>query len=281
MLKSEIRNSDNHGLRELISNSFLLSAICSMSFRAHREGITTVTLPNHRVHLYEDAVEWMLNAWQIKDPKMNMIDVKRTLCQLATYIHENSASGLIDHSTLIELCRSNETSDERAIHFTRIIRDEVGVLTARGEFAYGFLHLTFQEYLTGLAIIYDNHSIEKIVHKFIEKISNPRYREPLLLALGLISWKWSQEEYDLFCGKLLEEQQHQNENFTSLVPLGALLLVSSLNDLVKLPSDTLIFDAFDQLLIASGKHQWFIDHPNLSKIIIQGLQKLTAIKVNK
>lgn len=294
VLKSEIRNSDNRGLRELVSNSLLLSAICCMSFRAHREGITTVTLPNHRVHLYEDAVEWMLSAWQIKDPKINMIDVKRTLCQLATHIHENSASGLIDHSTLIELCRSSlnatadETSEERAINFTRTIRDEVGVLAARGEFAYGFLHLTFQEYLTGLALVFDDHSSEniqqkigKVVQRFIENISNPRYREPLLLALGLISWKWSAEEYDLFCSKLLQEQQHENENFSSSIPLGALLFASSLSDLVKLPSDTLIFDAFDQLLLASSKHHWFIDHPNLVKIIVQGLHKLAAVKANK
>ena len=287
VLKSEIRNSDNRGLRELTSNSLLLSAICCMSFRAHREGITAVTLPNHRVHLYEDAVEWMLSAWRIKDPRINVIDIKRTLCQLARYIHEKSASGLIDHSTLIEFCRSNlnatvdETSEERAMNFTRIIRDEVGVLAARGEFAYGFLHLTFQEYLTGLAFISIDHSVETVVQRFLENMSNPRYREPLLLALGLISWKWSSDKYDLFCKQLLEEEQHENENFSSLAPLGALLLISSLNDLVQLPSDALIFDAFDQLLLAAGQHHWFTDHPNLAKIIVQGLHKLSAVKINK
>lgn len=281
-LKTEISNANNKGLRELASNPLLLSVVCMISLQSY--GKTTSALPVHRVCLYQDAVQWMLSSWHTRDSLIDMNSVKFLLCNIAAYIHQNSASGLIEHSMMMRLCSEGIVAiknEDRVSKFVRIIREEVGVLAARGEFVYGFLHLTFQEYFVALHILDINidlltEKIERIAHRFFEHISDPRYREPLFLALGLISWKCSAGEYDSFCCELLSKRALESEVFASLVPLGAMLFVSSINELVQLPSTTLIFEAFDQLLDSAAEHQWHLFYPSLEGIIASGLLKLPS-----
>ncbi|CAF3913168.1 unnamed protein product [Rotaria sordida] len=124
--------------------------------------------------------------------------------------------------------------------------DDVGILAARGESLYGFLHLTFQEYFTCLKLIdvdklkqekMATHSlcsegkVQLVVQSLRRHMNNPRFRVPIALAL---------------------EQDLSN----SLLPLGAYIFIISANDLVNYPSDNVLFDALDQLMIAAGQYQW-------------------------
>jgi hypothetical protein len=55
------------------------------------------------------------------------------------------------------------------------------------------MHLSFQEYFCGLHIV--NHAATAIAH-YSQLMSDPRWREPLVLGLGHASGRWSREDLD-------------------------------------------------------------------------------------
>ncbi|CAF0896288.1 unnamed protein product [Didymodactylos carnosus] len=136
----------------------------------------------------------------------------------ATHIHQNSPSGLIEEFDMKRLCKKELTQlveyrndasarEKTADEFVRLICEDVGVLAARGEKVYGFLHLTFQEYFTCLNTVrtkngentsvinleattmITDEEISEVIDRFLYHVNDPRFREPLFLALGWISWK--------------------------------------------------------------------------------------------
>ncbi|CAF1403757.1 unnamed protein product, partial [Didymodactylos carnosus] len=136
--------------------------ICDLSFHMHGE-----TLPTQRIRLYQEAINSMMNLWQNKlNSTIDASKLNWILCNLATHIHQYSASSLIKeydlkrsciHAliTYDSQCKTLQTKalENEANEFIHMIREDVGILAARGKFVYGFLHLTFQEYFTCLHMI--------------------------------------------------------------------------------------------------------------------------------
>ncbi len=85
-------------------------------------------------------------------------------------------------------------------------------------------------------------STDEIAPKILAFTINPRFREPLLLALGWISWKYSSDDYKKFCDILVT----QTGKF--VFPLGALLLFDAFEDIQTLPSNSILFTALNSLL---------------------------------
>ncbi len=56
-------------------------------------------------------------------------------------------------------------------------------MAGRGDLLLGFVHLTFQEYLAALWLVRDQ-DVEATVARIQGLLDNPRWREPILLALG-------------------------------------------------------------------------------------------------
>jgi hypothetical protein len=290
-LKNELDKPENIGLLDVASNSCLMSFVCTVAFNRSEDS----PLPAQRICLYEAIVNSMLTLWSSKRSTIPIPDLIRILSDIATFIHANSASGLIHEQKMKEICiqsirdssiNSFNEIEDQACEFVRIIREDVGILAARGESLYGFLHLTFQEYFTCLKLINLNHVQQKksvisesesknkvqfIAQSLRQHANNPRFRVPIALALGKISLTWSQNDLNQFCLEFIQEKEEES---MCLLPLGAYMLISYGNDLVNYPSDDVLFTALDCLIIAAGQHRWSVVCPFLFDHITISLRKL-------
>ncbi|CAF4637972.1 unnamed protein product, partial [Rotaria sp. Silwood2] len=233
-----------------------MSFICSVVFCL----VEGSPLPTQRILPYETIVNSMLSMWSTKRSSIPIQELIQIFSNIATYIHGNSASSLIHEEKMKEIC-------------VQSIKD---LVTARGEPLYGFLHLTFQEYFTCLKLINiettkrenencDESNLQNKVQLVTQSVryhtNDPRFQVPIALALSKIN------EYD------------------SLLPLGAYMLINCGNDLVNYPSHDVLFNVLDRLIIAAGQHKWSIVCPFLLDQIIISLRKLrhdiTSLWINK
>ncbi|CAF3324968.1 unnamed protein product [Rotaria socialis] len=281
LLKTELDKPGNKGLRHMASNPCLMNFICLIAFRTRG-----AELPAQRIRLYDEMATLMMKLWIAKGPhgfvaQQNV--VHKILCDIALYIHQNCPSGLIERTYLKMVClkslqeRIKATNKKEQEQLVEQCVDQfernAGILAARGQHLYGFLHLTLQEYYTCRNII----SIEKnkswsanLAKIFQEHITDPRFRVPLTLALGWISWKKEKSELDEFCQALFTSNNHLSRYF----PLEILMFITSIDELEKLPSRGIIFTGLSRLLSIAAKNNWHTNYPNLENRMAIGLLKL-------
>ncbi|WP_392534557.1 tetratricopeptide repeat protein [Nostoc sp. C117] len=187
---------DNEGVKRLTANPLLLTILALI----HRNG---ERLPNRRVKLYELAVQTLTEDWQLgkKLPDAPKVLLKQNevvafLAPLAYWMHEEKPSGLLSEAEveqqlgakLAELNATNPESDsvrQAVQEFLRKVRETTGLFVERAPGIYGFMHLTFEEYFAALYIADNEPSdILKIIR---EHLHEPRWNEPILLALGSYS----------------------------------------------------------------------------------------------
>ncbi|CAF3668953.1 unnamed protein product [Rotaria socialis] len=300
-LKQEFDDPDKVGLLELASNPCLLSFICTVAFQ-QSEGSS---LPNQRILLYEQTVESMLNTWKSKGSTINIPKLIRILCDIASFIHKESPSGLIHEELMKNICiesiktftgkKSFSASEDNEIKeqteaFVRIIREDVGIIAARGQSLYGFLHLTFQEYFTCLKLsnvesYCEEDTLKKesenrallVAHSLRSHVFDPHFRIPLFLALGRLSLEWKERDFTALCTEFIKE----NNVIDSPLPIGAYLLITSTKDLVNQPSAQVYSEALDQLMVAAGLHKWSTIFPLLIDHIILVLRQLPGSIVSE
>ncbi len=170
-------------LRKLATNPLMLQNLCLV----HRD---RRSLPGRRVDLYEECVMVLLETW--RGAKGLRIDLSAkeamTLLQpLAYYLHraeEREAPGVELAEQLREPLRELGRDPEEGLSLLEEIRQQSGVLVAVGEGNYGFLHLSFQEYLCALYFqnrVGEPGGLDELAEHFGEKW----WREVILLALGL------------------------------------------------------------------------------------------------
>lgn len=295
-IQEELQKEENAGLRNLASNPCLLSFICYIAFSQSSDS----PLRSHRIELYQDIVDLLLSSWSAKIPTINVSMLIRILGDIAMNIHQNSTSGLIHEDNLQEiciqsikdflkqnLCNEKDLSqiENQVTDFVQTCREEVGVFTARGESLYGFHHLTFQEYFICLKLTDVNQLKQKklaikgfclenkaqiIMQSLDHYKSNPNFLVSIALILGKISSCWSSNDFDDFCCELIQIQ----DEFESVLPIGAFILINFVNDLVHYPSNNILFDALDRLIIAAGQQAWFTICPFLFDRITAALKKL-------
>ncbi|CAF1283491.1 unnamed protein product [Rotaria sordida] len=294
-LKKELEKPENVTLIDMASNIYLVSFICTLCFNQ----LDGSPLPTQRILLYDQIINSMLNLSINKRSTIEMSKFIQILSDIAIYIHDYSSSGLIDEEQMKDICiKSIKTSldktlfteedlqdiESQAFEFVRIIREDTGLLVARGQSLYGFLHLTFQEYFTCLKLIEVDRSKQKkfitdrldreneiqLIAKLLRHHTNdPRFRIPIVLALGKISSSWSQNDFDNVCYEFIQDEIQPN----SLLPLCAFMLITCVNDFVKYPANEILFKALDCLMIAAGQHKWSIVSPFLFDQITVALKK--------
>lgn len=236
-LKEQVHDPARRGVRELATNPLLASILAATFHNGHAR------LPEQRVELYQTTVENLVDVWHQRmgqaNEALNAHEVFDVLEPLAAHIHQTSPTGLIPESRLRELITEalaasrGETAPPSARlrqtveSFLQVLREDVGLLAARGEKVYGFLHLTFQEYLAARFLVRDPRSAPD---RLTDKMDDPRWREPILMALGYTAHHAPGHLEPLLLGIL----EHDGE-LRDLLPRSALLLVAALPEIRELP----------------------------------------------
>jgi formylglycine-generating enzyme required for sulfatase activity/energy-coupling factor transporter ATP-binding protein EcfA2 len=202
----------NPTVRSLAANPLLLTILALMK----RQG---VTLPEQRAKLYDTYVRTLLETWNtvrsLRDVPVverSAADLLKVLAPLALWIHESSPGvGLVRRS---ELLRQLERiyREERGLAYPEaakvaaeaFLRDvnESCLLLERGNGLYGFLHLTFLEYLAGYALAkLDQQGTGALLGAIAPRMGEPTWREVLLLAIGHLG---AVEEREVSAGAVLQ-----------------------------------------------------------------------------
>ncbi|MDJ0796544.1 MAG: tetratricopeptide repeat protein [Calothrix sp. MO_167.B12] len=184
---------ENDGVKRLTANPLLLTILALI----HRNG---ERLPNQRVKLYELAVQTLTEDWQLgkKLPDANKVllsqnEVVEFLAPLADWMHEEKPSGVVTEAEVEQklaekLAELNDTEPESELirqtvqEFLRKVRETTGLFVERAPGVYGFMHLTFEEYFAARYIA--DNDISEILEIIDLRLHEPRWREPILLALG-------------------------------------------------------------------------------------------------
>ena len=192
----------NPGVLSLAANPLLLTILALMK----RQG---VTLPDRRVELYERCIETLIKDWNLarglagrpaKD--LDLLDTLRVLRPLALWMHKTSPGvGLVKEGELhrelerIFSERKERDPERSARQFLEDVRDHTSLLLDRGGRQYGFLHLTFQEYLAGAALAQQGQQdVAPIVSALASHIGEAPWREVSLLTLGYLALVQQRDE---------------------------------------------------------------------------------------
>jgi tetratricopeptide (TPR) repeat protein len=183
----------NEGVKRLTANPLLLTILALI----HRNGSR---LPHRRVELYALAVKTLTEDWQLgkKLPDAPQVMLKESevvelLAPLAYWMHEEKPSGVVTQAeaeerlaaTLAEL--NDDEPDSESVRqaveqFLRKVRETTGLFVERAPGVYGFMHLTFEEYFAARYIA--DHERSEILELIGKHLHEPRWDEPILLALG-------------------------------------------------------------------------------------------------
>ena len=223
----------NTGIRRLAGNPLLSSLLALIK----RQGIN---LPDRRVKLYELYMETLLVSWNRKrNLDRQLIGIAEEdaatyglLAKLALHLRQtNPQQGLIAEEDMQSYLRRHyqqddydrEAADRMANGFLKSVHDYSNLLIERGYQQYGFIHLTFEEYLAGFALA--KESVENLQSIIPEYLKTPKqWKETLLLAMGVIAvLKTEREKANAVLSFLLETGNPQHGLFVGevLTDVGA------------------------------------------------------------
>ena len=188
----------NASVRRLAANPLLLTIVALI----HRQG---TRLPEHRVKLYDLVVDTLLETWSRArrldgQPLAELLtsdEARKVLPPLALWMHENRPSGTarrdemethIAENLVARRRESPEQAIKSARRFLDLVSRQTGLLLERGEGVFGFLHLTFQEYLAALEVSNRGQlSRQETVDLLHPHLYDAAWREVTLLTVGHIA----------------------------------------------------------------------------------------------
>lgn len=186
---------ENPGIRRLAATPLLLTILALVK----RQG---VTLPERRVQLYDQYVSTLLSTWNRarslsgRAPGRDLDEVQtvRILALLALWMHQvNPGVGLVKREDLrrkleeLFVERGDANPQAAAIQFLQDVREHSALLLERGPGEYGFIHLTFEEYLSAVAIALRAQGNARLIAHFLAShIGEPAWQEISLLTIAYI-----------------------------------------------------------------------------------------------
>jgi formylglycine-generating enzyme required for sulfatase activity/energy-coupling factor transporter ATP-binding protein EcfA2 len=195
----------NPGVANLASNPLLLTILALIK----RQG---VSLPNHRVELYELYLKTLISAWSKAraldkkpvGPPLDYLETVSVLGPLALSLREeNPTYGLISEERLIDWLTDHFMGDDwglrrgearaRARDFLDSVHKYSNLLLERGQGRYGFIHLTFEEALAARGLAQKGQlKLDDSLALIGKYVADPAWRETILLAVGV--WGLVREE---------------------------------------------------------------------------------------
>ncbi|AUX47310.1 uncharacterized protein SOCE26_088280 [Sorangium cellulosum] len=199
-LLAEVRA--NPSVLRLAANPLLLTMLALLRRQGGR-------LPDERVRLYERYIDMLLDSnWEsarsdgarTREPARFDRNLATTyLVELALWLQRHKPSGTARRrdleGALVEIAlradgieplkaspKDRQQAQDKAALFFKDMRHFAGLLAERGQDAFGFLHLTFQEYFAGRALARMEPDERWVILK--ENLHRPRWREPILLCAG-------------------------------------------------------------------------------------------------
>ena len=190
---TEFEKPENQGLRDLARTPLLLTLLC-ITFDE------TMTFPQRRVEIYEEAVGALLKKWdssrRIKRDQFyrNLSPGHREnmLARIAAETFEKSQY-FIDQSELERLISNyiakvppHETVDSAdAEAILKAVEEQHGLFVERSHRIYSFSHLTFQEYFTARYCV-TNANEGALTNLVKHHCADSRWREVFLLTTSLL-----------------------------------------------------------------------------------------------
>ena len=198
-LLEDVRSNDS--VRRLAANPLMLTMLALLRRQVGR-------LPHRRVQLYESYVGTLLENWVdtrsegARERSITILDrhqAESILIPLAFWLQKEKPSGTAGRAEirnkLVEICLKERGIDpahaerptvreaeKEADRFLQEMRQMAGLIIERGHDAFGFLHLTFQEYFAGRALA--QLGDEERWAAIRPNLHDPRWREPILLCAG-------------------------------------------------------------------------------------------------
>ena len=182
--------NNNPAIRKLAANPLLLTMLVIQK----RQGIS---LPRHRVVLYEQYIASLLRDWLLArnvESSSNELPndrmLRKVLEPLALWLQESEpGKGLVNEQDLLAWLReyfiNQSDPDAAARQFISDVREHSGLLIDRGGRRFGFMHLTFMEYLAGVTLAgYYQQGLQEVVSRICEHADQADWRETILLGIG-------------------------------------------------------------------------------------------------
>lgn len=178
------------GIERLAANPLLLTILALI----HRQG---QSLPRRRVQLYGVYLDTLLEHWSrarqqglVVGKALDTFDTIPLLGPLALWLQTTKPAGTAQyHDVLREVtriltARGSQDPDREARSWLADLREHSGLLVQRGADAWGFLHLTFQEYLAAWGLV--RMPADERWTTLRPHLHDPRWNEVIHLTAGIL-----------------------------------------------------------------------------------------------
>ena len=195
------------GVRRLAANPLLL---CTLAL-IHRTG---AMLPQKRIELYKLAAEVLTRTWRVAQGVRSTAlldegEITQLLRELAYWMHVHKPTGVATEREIIKVWASVKAKDEDDLTveqevkaFLHEVEVHTGLFVERAPKRYGFMHLTFEEYYAARYLVARSRTRAQLIRKHLHE---PRWEEPILLALGFVGMDAPEDAAELIDTAILAQ----------------------------------------------------------------------------
>ena len=270
----------NPSLAMLAGNPLLLSVICFVL--AERGAKRRLAV---RTQLFNEAVRLLLKRprWVMPPLPERLRECRRPVLEFGSLALFERQTGqekaVVLHSA--QVTPSFQDAAQRAglspADGSEVLRDAIGrgLILARQELpanrtVYSYLHLQFHEYLAGCGLLAGDNFIGQV----FERLSNPRWREVILLAIGQLAI--CDEADGPNFQQVVKGLVAHEDLFTPFLPRAALLLVAALPDLSALPRELIETLAWE-IIDSYSDHKRLESFPDLARQLEQAFAQMASV----